>query len=208
MTELLPPIIVKPRIGSEPFHLAGQPVGFDVASFWRWSASDLVSNVYRGVLAEYIVARSLGIVDGVRTEWDVCDLRTSTGLLVEVKSAAYLQSWHQRTHSPISFDIGLKRAWDAATNLSASEPCRSADVYVFALLAHRDKATLDPLDLAQWEFYVVGTNDLEAAFGNQTRLSLSSLRRIAPNPQSFEGLSVAVAKAGARKGHTRRGLVD
>jgi hypothetical protein len=110
-----------------------------------------------------------------------------------VKSAAYLQSWHQRALSAISFDIAMKRAWDAQTNTSASAPCRSADVYVFALLAHRDKATLDPLDVSQWEFYVVSARRLDATFGAAKSIGLSSLRRVALSSASFADLPTAVA---------------
>ena len=38
---------------------------------------------------------------------------------------------------------------------------RQAEVYVFALLAHQHGATLDPLDVAQWEFFVVPTVTLD-----------------------------------------------
>ena len=106
-------LTVAPRTGAEPFHSDGQGLGFDVTSFWRWAASDLASNVWRGVLAEYLVARALGVATGVRTEWDACDIRTEHGTRVEVKSAAYLQSWHQRALSAIAFDIGMKRGWHA-----------------------------------------------------------------------------------------------
>ena len=183
------------RTGAEPFHSHGLGLGFDVASFWRWAASDLASNVWRGVLAEYLVARALGSEIGVRTEWDACDIRTGSGLRVEVKSAAYLQSWHQRALSSIGFDIGLKRGWDAETNTYSPTACRSADVYVFALLAHRDKATIDPTDVDQWQFYIASARTLDATFGGQKRIALSSLRRIAPKPVPFVQLGEAVAAA-------------
>lgn len=64
------------------------------SAFWRWSASDLVSNTMRGVLAEYIVALAMGIdtEEGVRREWDAYGLVLGDGTKVEVKSAAYIQS--------------------------------------------------------------------------------------------------------------------
>ena len=45
----------------------------------------------------FIVGLALGCVDGrVRAEWDACDLRTTQGSSVEVKSAAYVQTWQQK----------------------------------------------------------------------------------------------------------------
>jgi hypothetical protein len=188
-------LTVAPRTGTESFHADGQSLGFRVTSFWRWAASDLASNVWRGVLAEYLVVRVLGVATGVRTEWDACDIRTQRGTRVEVKSAAYLQSWQQRAFSAIAFDIAMKRGWDAETNTSASVPCRSADVHVFALLAHRDKSSVDPTDLAQWEFYVVSARTLDATFGAQKKVTLRSLRRVASQPVSYSGLRLAVNAA-------------
>ncbi|MGI8548390.1 MAG: hypothetical protein ACR2M1_13860 [Gemmatimonadaceae bacterium] len=196
MTEsLFPALKARPRSGAEPFHVAGVPAGFDVMAFWRWAASDLVGNALRGVLAEFLVARAIGAVGEVRTEWDACDLQTAANVRVEVKSAAYVQSWSQRALSAISFDIAPKRGWDAATGTIAASASRYADVYVFALLAHQDKGTIDPLDLTQWSFYVTSAAALNVAFSLQKRIALTSLLRVAPEAVPYEALSAAVAVA-------------
>src|SRR5208337_3009284 len=89
-------------------------LGFDLLSFWRWIGSDLVSNSMRGVLAEYLGARALGLyVDGIRSEWDACDLVMPGGLKIEVKSAAYIQTWPQKELSKISFLVRRTKGWDA-----------------------------------------------------------------------------------------------
>ena len=145
------------KTGDERLQVHGQPVSASVLTFWQWAASDLMSNAMRGRFAEYLVALALGVADGVRVEWDAYDLQTVSGVKVEVKSAAYLQRWHQRRPSVITFDIHPTLGWTAATNTYSPARKRQADVYVFALLAHRDKATLDPLNLDQWELYVLPT---------------------------------------------------
>lgn len=142
----------------ERFHSGNTPLELTVFDFWQWTASDLVSNATRGLLAEFIVASALGVATNVREEWRAFDLLTATGTKIEVKSAAYLQSWAQNKQSEIIFSVRPTRAWDADTNVLSTEIKRQADVYVFALLAHRDKRTLNPLDLDQWEFYVVPTS--------------------------------------------------
>ena len=66
--------------GAGPFHADGDPAGFDLLDLWRWSTSDLVTNTTLGVLAEYIVARALGIgTDGVRQAWRTFDLLAEDG---------------------------------------------------------------------------------------------------------------------------------
>src|SRR4051794_33883063 len=109
------------KSGQETFHADGEPLGFDLLSFWQWMASDLVSNPTRGRLAEYIVARALGLaLDDIREEWAAFDLETKTGMRIEVKSAAYLQSWHQAQESAINYVIRKTRAWDAEKNIHSA----------------------------------------------------------------------------------------
>ena len=179
-TEGYPAISVEPKSGAEPLHNGGQPLGATLLDFWRWSASDLVSNATRGILAEYIVAHALGLAAGVRAEWDAYDLVTETGLRVEVKSAAYLQSWFHKMLSAIGFGIRPTLAWSADTNELATERKRQADVYVFCLLAHKDKATVDPLDLRQWTFYVLPSAVLDERCPTQKRIGLAGLLRLGP----------------------------
>ena len=85
MTELHR-LVVSRKPGEEPFHANGDILGFDLLGFWQWSTSDLVSNATRGILAEYIVARSLGLTEkGVRDEWAAFDLETPSGVKIEVE---------------------------------------------------------------------------------------------------------------------------
>jgi hypothetical protein len=193
MTDPLGPLAATRKSGAEAFVRAGAPLGFDLVSFWQWVASDLVSNTARGLVAEYVVARALGLAaDGVREEWAPFDLRTLAGVTVEVKSGAYLQSWHQRKPSPIRFQIPRTLAWNAATNTQESVAVRQAQVYVFAVLVHAEKASLDPLNLDQWEFYVVPTRELDAR--NLGSISLASLRELTRSV-AYERLAEAVATA-------------
>jgi hypothetical protein len=100
----LGPIARLRRSGVERFHHGREAQGFDLLSFWQWSASDLVSDTLRGVLAEYLVAQAMGVANtGIREKWASFDIRTPQGITFEVKSAAYVQSWHQERLSPIVF---------------------------------------------------------------------------------------------------------
>jgi hypothetical protein len=198
MADTLGRLTIARRTGREPFHRAGQPLGFDVLGFWQWSASDLVSNAARGVLAEYLVAKAVGVDTArVRDGWASYDLQTPAGVRIEVKSAAYLQSWRQAKPSAILFSTRPVRAWDPETNELAAEPRRHADVYVFALHAHRDKATLDPLDVAQWRFYVLPTRVLNERTRSQHLITLRSLEALAGEAVPFEGLREAVERVAA-----------
>ena|ERR1017187_441992 len=191
-----PPLVAQRKNGIEGFRCEGRDAGFDLLSFWQWSVSDLVSNATRGVLAEYIVAQALGVAKEVRSEWDAFDLRTKSGLKVEVKSAAYVQSWFQRGLSSIVFRVGPRRPWDSATNVLGTESKWQADVYVFALLAHQDKSTVDPMNLDQWEFYVIDVSVLESRQRSQHSITLKSLRSLCPAAVQFAGLAEAIVRVG------------
>lgn len=181
--------------GSETFRSEGRALPFNVLQFWRWSVSDLVSNATRGVLAEFIVANALGVdTSTVRDEWAAYDLDMPPGIKVEVKSCAYLQSWAQKRPSPIVFSIRPARTWDPDSNQLAPQPSRAADVYVFALLSHLDKVTLDPLNLDQWEFYVLPTAVLNERKRSQHSITLRSLKAMKSGPFSFHQLRRAVLK--------------
>ncbi|WHT17094.1 hypothetical protein N8J89_28720 [Crossiella sp. CA-258035] len=186
-------LVVTPKTGAEPITGAGAPPGADLRGFWSWSCSDLVGNAMRGVLAEYLVGLALDCVTGgTRIEWDAADLRTAQGWRIEVKSAAYLQSWRQERLSDISFDIRPTAGWDHATNTSSAR-ARQSDAYVFCLFRHQDKATANPLDVDQWVFHVLATRRLTAAVGEQKRIGLASLLRLDPRVAAFPELPEAVA---------------
>src|SRR5215510_10849731 len=199
MAENLGRLTILRKTGKEPFHANGQDLGFDLLSFWQWTASDLVSNATRGRLGEYVVACALGLAaEDVRNEWAAFDLQTPSGIKIEVKSAAYVQSWHQAKLSPIMFTVPKTRAWNAETNTQSPEVRRQADVYVFALLAHTDKTTIDPLNIDQWQFYVLPTATLDARTRSQYSITLKSLEQLCGGAVHYVGLRKAVEQGAGK----------
>jgi hypothetical protein len=192
----LPRIHITRKTGAEAFVAGGRPIGKTLSDFWGWSMSDLVDNTARGVLAEFIVASALSIsTEGVRDAWASWDLTTPDNIRVEVKSAAYLQSWWQKGLSKISFVTPKTLAWDPDAGAFATLAQRQAQVYVFALLNHTDKDTLNPLDLDQWEFYVLPTAVLDERTRSQHSIALKTLQGLAPRKLRFDELLTAVTQA-------------
>jgi hypothetical protein len=180
------------KIGTEPFTAGGEPLGFHVVSFWQWAHSDLSGHLIRGALAEYLVAEALGVATGVRDPSLPFDLRSPGGLLIEVKSAACLQRLPQQEPSSISFSIRETRAWDSARHETSDASSRQADLYVFALLIHRDLGTLNPLELSQWEFYLLPAGTLADRVGSRKQLTLEALLALEPEHAVFEELAAKV----------------
>lgn len=188
------------KSGNEPLISGASWENFRLSDFWRWSVSDLVSNATRWRFAEFIVATALGLdVSKPRNEWGAYDLETEDGLKIEIKASGYVQSWHQKWPSKISFSIRPSRGWNPETGEYGAETKRQWDVYVFCLLKHLEfdasgkpdilkmKETVNPMDLSQWEFYVVPTRILDEKMGNQAMISLNALRGLAEKV-GYEGI--------------------
>ena len=172
---------MKFKSGDEPFHAGGTALGPTLLDYWRWSNSELLSNTWRGVLAEFLVASALELAGEPRFEWAACDLCTGEGVTIEVKSAAYVQAWHQDRPSDIRFDIApRKEIWDPATNKTEilPEPRRIADVYVCCVLGRRDQTRIDPLDVDEWAFSVLGRRWLDRERSGQLTIGLKPLQSL------------------------------
>ena len=172
-----------------------EPTCFSILDFWIWAASDVLNNTLRGIVAEYIVSQATRAQALVRIEWDSIDITTPEEIKIEVKSAAYLQSWPQKRPSAISFGIAKKRPWDPETNQYGETRVRSAHVYVFCLLTPKDGRNVKPLDLTQWAFYVLPTSKLDSSLGNQKTVSLSRLKELGARALGYDQIRNAVLKA-------------
>lgn len=186
-----------------------------ILDYWRWSGSHLLDNTLRGNLAEFLVARALNADGEPRMEWASWDIEYprdsgADPVKIEVKSAAYAQSWHQAKASTISYDIAKRKwIWNPRTGKSKmlDPPRRIADVYVFALLRRCDEQDRidpnehkpDPLDLRDWEFHVLDRITLDQQARDQKRIGLNPLKKLVENsngagPISYDGIKKAVDK--------------
>lgn len=178
--------------GCEEFTLGGSSVGFTVNDFWSWAYSDLLNNTYRGVLAEFLIKKSLNVStpppenSQMRVDWAPYDILSPSGRRIEVKSAAYLQSWSSDYYSQILYDIAPKRAWNPESGYSP-ECIRHSDIYVFCLFTATSKEQ-SILDLDLWKFYVLPTCVLNREKPNQKRIGLQSLLSLDPIETDFLNL--------------------
>jgi len=192
-----------PKSGSEPFHTASVPSGFALLDYWQWAESDLLNNTRRAILAEFLVARAVGATEEPRVEWAGVDVVTPDGIQIEVKSSAYVQSWPQQGPSAIFFDIAPRESsWDPSTNETVTHdpPRRVADVYVFCILGDKSGTVPDPLDLADWKFYVVATSVLDEEKPSQGKISMQPLAALIRSATGmgaigYGGLQEAIQRA-------------
>ena len=181
-------IKTEPRSGSEHF------LGLDqtLLDYWRWAHADIASNAERGKLAEFIVKCAVASSSPCRIEWDAVDVIAPDGTKIEVKSPAYLQTWKCTKLSKIQFDIAPKKSWDSETNQYYAEIGRNSDVYVFCLFACKDPAVANPLDMTQWEFYILDTKTLNDFVPTQKTISLGSLIRLGAKSVPYPEIAPAI----------------
>ena len=104
--------------------------------------------------------------------------RISDGVKLEIKSAAFIQSWSQKNHSKISFSTKAALSWNLETSQQSAVKMRHADVYVFCLLNRTSEQDIDPLNMNHWEFYVMSTKELDNYSRSQHSITLKSLQSL------------------------------
>lgn len=178
--------------GKEKFTLHGEKTGLTILDYWSWSCSDLYDNTMRGVMAEFLVYSSLKTAANtkMRSNWLPFDVMSPSGRRIEVKSAAYIQSWTpDNIYSKINFDIGKKVAWDGTTY--ASEAKRNCDLYVFCVFTALTR-DISVLNLDYWDFYVLPTCVLNEKVPDQKHIALSSLLKLEPIKSDYTGLEAVI----------------
>jgi hypothetical protein len=161
--------------------------------FWAWAFSDVLANITRAALAEFIVGYALNATNGVRKEWDTFD-HEYRNKKIEVKAAGLTQRFEMgKKRSSPSFKIkkSLPIGWRQPSARPGEVPIRSADCYVFCVHTETDSCTANPLDMSSWRFLVIPTEKINEIFGDQKTVVLSVLEKHCAKT-NYNGLKAAV----------------
>lgn len=186
-------------IGNEPFLVGGRQISLTVNDFWRWAYSDLADERNRSMMAEFIVASSIGASrQDDASSGQACKRRgllSPDGYRLEVRSAAYVQSWDMEHPDHVSFSIANPmppcRDGNAAARVHAGQ---DSDAYIFCLYKGMCRGD-SPLDLDLWEFYVLPAAALDAAMPARKTITLPSLMKLRPVWSDYYGIWEAMLKA-------------
>lgn len=178
--------------GKEKLINNGKEMSFSMLDFWQWGYSNLLHNMHRGKIAEFIVKCALeqgGIntnrEDGTGIEpWDLdgpqIPSQNNRQARVEVKSAAFVQLWGEiKFPERSNFTIAPAVMPINGDYPEGASKQRNNDVYVFTVYTAKDKKE-NILDLSWWEFYVLPTYQLEAneTLCNQKTISLKTVKKL------------------------------
>ncbi len=184
--------------GDEKLINDGSYLQYSVLDFWKWAYSNLLHNMQRGTLAEFIVKSALDQNNvhenmTMKTGLEPYDLdgpwipSLGRAAHIEVKSAAMVQVWDIKHPDKISFSIAPAKLPDETGDYpTEAARQRNSDMYVFTLYTATDRRR-NILDLSWWEFYVCPTSVLNEKYPEQKTISLKKLKEFC-NPCSFNML--------------------
>ncbi len=169
---------------------------FSVLDFWRYQYSNI--GAFGGELAEFFVARALGITKAENVNyWTAYDM-SYRRKRVEVKSTQYVHAWNKkRVSEQRSFSIEPSRnAYWSNKEAAEKKYERQNDLYVFCLNKNKNIDKNNPLCLDDWVFYVVPTFRInEYANERQKTISLQVVKRLSKSEVKFNHLKEEIDKA-------------
>ena len=162
--------------GKEEFLFQNKKTGLNMLDFWQWHYSDVYS--LHDMIAEYIVARAMGCEEPYNSgSWTLYDI-SYRGMRIEVKETSYYHSW-QSDEEPKSNQrrFGITKAYSIYKD-NESEFARQNDIYVFCLNTGETREGSNPLNLENWEFYVIPTSTINKECGDSKTVGLSKVRKL------------------------------
>ena len=172
--------------GHEEFSFDGVSLGSNLIDFWKFRYSNIFD--MQGALAEFIVAKALGVSEAHNIEyWTLWDINYHD-LRIEVKETSYYHPWNKDGKVSASRSFGITKAnsrfaESATGTVDASfenKYERQNDLYVFCLNTGNTPEESYPLDLNHWEFYVIPTCVINKTCGDGKTISLGKVRKLAP----------------------------
>ena len=177
--------------GKDLFELDGKTLDFSYMDFWKFQ----FSNIYnlQEYIAEFLVAKSLGVTESFNTDhWTLYDV-FYRNTRIEVKQTSYYHPWNEGGKVSDVRVFGITKAnsnYESAAEDNRYE--RQNDIYVFCLNTGKTKEESYPLNLNNWEFYVVPTTFINEHCGDNKSISLNRLRSFGFAPLRYDEIKKAV----------------
>ena len=180
--------------GKEAFVFENEALGFNFLDFWKFHYSNIYS--LHGEIAEFVVARALGVTEAQNTEyWTLWDT-TYRNKRIEVKATAYFHLWNAngKISKQRTFGITMANGSYDTVKSGNNEFCRQNDIYVFCLNTGDTKESSNPLNLNHWEFYIVPTAVINEKCGNNKTISLGKIRNLGFSAKRYDEIKSEIDK--------------
>lgn len=139
---------------NEKFTINNNELDFGILDFWK----SKYSNIYnmQEVIAEFIVEKALGIDKAQNTDyWTLYDI-LYRDYRIEIKETSYYHPWNEDGKVSKQRMFGITKAnSNYESNETENKFERQNDIYVFCLNTGTTKETSNPMNLDNWEFYII-----------------------------------------------------
>ena len=157
----------------EKFILNNKELDFGILDLWKSKYSNIFN--MQEVIAEFIVEKALGIEKSQNTDyWTLYDILYRE-CRIEIKETGYYHSWNEDGKVSMQRMFGITKAnsnYESSAEENKYE--RQNDIYVFCLNTGTTKETSNPMNLNNWEFYIVPTSVINEKCGNNKTINLKS----------------------------------
>lgn len=171
--------------GNEKFSNKGIDLDFAIIDLWKYK----FSNIYnmQEVIAEFIVEKALNMEKSYNVDsWTLYDILYREKR-IEIKQTSYYHTWNENMKVSNQRIFGITKANSSYENSDEKNKYeRQNDIYVFCLNIGETKETSNPLDVSNWEFYIVPTKVINKECGNNKTISLGRVRQIAEKKEYDE----------------------
>ena len=161
--------------GKEKFTQHGNETNLSILDFWQFK----FSNIYnmQEIMAEYLVAKALGKDEADNDAyWRLFDI-AYRGKRIEVKQSSYYHPWNENGKISDQRIFSIAKANSSyEDNTKENRYERQNDIYVFCLNVGKTKEEANPLNLDNWQFYIVPTSFINENCGDNKTISLGRIR--------------------------------
>ena len=119
---------------------------------------------------------------------------TYNDIKVEVKETSYYHSFNEKGKysNYRSFAIGMAHGSYDEAKSGNTEYKRQSDVYIFCLNTGYTAEESYPLNLNNWEFYIVPTRVIDANCGTNKTITLKRIKNMGFTPKRYDEIKATI----------------
>ena len=161
----------------EKFSFNNSELDFGILDFWE----SKYFNIYnmQEVIAEFLIEKALRIEKAQNTDyWTLYDILYRE-CRIEIKQTSYYHPWNENGNISNIRRFNITKANSKYEYKDLENKFeRQNDIYVFCLNTGNTKETSNPMNLNNWEFYIVPTKVINEECRNNKTISLNKVRKL------------------------------